>query len=135
MHAASETLLTVPRLSRPEVIARLRTRLEELTRDRHCVCEVAGQLGIFCRGFAALSDAEFRERFDWLVRRFPAEPRSRLEELASLYHEGRREATGAEICCDVETRERIGCDGWNRFDNVRLSQFHLTLLGSPVRID
>jgi hypothetical protein len=60
--------------------------------------------------------------------------RPTLEGIAALYHEGRLEVTGADICCDVESREHTACDGWNQFDNARLEQVHLALTGSPVRI-
>ena len=130
----TEEVLSIERISRPEAIDRLREKLRTFVVDENCLCEVAGRVGIFCRGFRRLSDAEFRQRFDWLARRRPGEPRKALEELASLYHEGRQEATGSEICCDIETREHIGCDGWNTFDNEQLEQFHLALVGSPVKI-
>lgn len=129
-----EALLEIEHLSRPELIARLRQRLKTFTDEDHCLCAAVGRLGIFCGGFKALSDAQFRTRFDWLARRHPGEPRQALEELASLYHEGRMEATGAQICCDLETKEHVGCDGWNGFDNETLEQFHLALIGSPARI-
>ncbi len=132
--SGKEEVLSIERLTRPEVIERLRERLKTFAVNEHCLCEAAGRLGIFCRGFQRLSDAEFRKRFDWLARRHPGSPRPALEELASLYHAGRQEATGAEICCDIETREHIGCDGWNTFDNEQLEQFHLALLGSPVQV-
>lgn len=129
-----EEVLSIEQISRPEAIDRLRERLKNFVVGEHCLCEVAGRLGIFCRGFRRLSDAEFRQRFDWLLRRHPGSPRKALEELASLYHEGRQEATGAEICCDIETREHVGCDGWNTFDNRQLEEFHLALVGRPVQI-
>ena len=130
----SEQALSIEHISRPQAIERLRERLIALTNGEHCVCDAVGKLGVFCQGFKRLSDAEFRKKFDWLVRRHPGSPRQALEELASLYHEGRQEATGAEICCDVETREHLGCDGWNTFDNEQLEQFHLALVGNPVKI-
>ena len=129
-----ETVLPVERLSRPEAIGRLREVLRTYADADHCLCSVVGRLGIFCKGFAAASDPELRERFAWIARTHPGAPRKQLEELASLYHEGRQEATGAEICCDIETKERGGCDGWNQFDNEKLEGFHLALLGSPIRI-
>lgn len=121
-------------LSRPEAIARLRAKLRSLADDDHCVCAAVGRLGIFCKGFARLSDDGLRQRFDWIVRHHPGASREHLEELANLYHLGRMEATQAAICCDVETREHIGCDGWNGFDNRQLEDFYLALMGAPIRI-
>lgn len=130
----AEALIRVEQLSRPEAIARLREKLRTLADDDHCVCAAVGRLGIFCRGFRRLSPEEFRRRFDWIARKRPGTSRETLEELASLYHLGRQEVTGAAICCDVETREHSGCDGWNGFDNETLEQFCLALTGQPVTI-
>lgn|SRR5512135_1870392 len=132
--APAETVLPIEHLARPDVIARLREVLKAYADVDHCLCTAVGKLGIFCKGFTGASDAELRKRFSWIARTHPGAPRERLEELASLYHAGRQEATGAEICCDIETREHGGCDGWNQFDNVALEGFHLALVGSPVKI-
>lgn len=126
--------LELERISRPQAIERLRERLKALQDDEHCVCAAVGRLGIFCRGFRRLDDKQLREHFAWIARKRPGASREALEELASLYHLGRQEVTGAAICCDVETREHSGCDGWNAFDNRRLEEFYLALAGHPVRI-
>jgi hypothetical protein len=130
-----QEIVPIEHLSRPEAIARLRKALQTYADLDHCLCSAVGRLGIFCKGFTGVSDAELEERFSWIARTHPGASRKQLEELASLYHAGRQEATGAEICCDVETRERGGCDGWNQFDNRRLEGFHLGLVGSPIRIE
>ncbi len=130
-----DALLEVDHLSRPKAIERLRERLKALANDDHCVCAAVGRLGIFCRGFRRLSDEEFQSRFEWIARKRPGVPREALEELANLYHLGRMEVTGAEICCDVETREHTSCDGWNGFDNRALEDFCLALTGRAVRIE
>jgi len=129
-----QTVLPIEHLSRPEVISRLREKLRTYADVDHCLCSAVGKLGIFCKGFTASSDAELKTRFAWIARTHPGAPREKLEELASLYHAGRQEATGAEICCDVETKEHGGCDGWNQFDAEKLEGFHLALIGSPVKI-
>ncbi|MGH9369146.1 MAG: hypothetical protein ACRD3M_15905 [Thermoanaerobaculia bacterium] len=121
-------------LSRPEAIAQLRARLRTLTDEEHCMCTAAARLGVYCRGFARLSDEDFRRRFWWIVRTRPGATRPELERIVSLYHLGRQEVTGTELCCDVETRERTGCDGWNTFDNAMLERFFLELVGRPVSI-
>jgi hypothetical protein len=131
---SSEALLRIERLSRPDVIARLRETLKGYADVDHCLCTAVGRLGVFCKGFRGASDAELLSRFAWIARNYRGVPRQRLEELASLYHSGRQTATGAEICCDVETREHGGCDGWNQFDNAALEGFHLALIGSPVKV-
>jgi hypothetical protein len=121
-------------MTRPEAIEILRARLTELTDAEHCLCDVAGRLGIFCKGFRDLSDAQFRRRFDWIARKRPGASRPELEHLVSLYHAGREEVAGARLCCDVETREHCACDGWNAFDNGQLERFCRDLAGRDVRI-
>jgi hypothetical protein len=44
------------------------------------------------------------------------------------------EVTGCPICCDLETREHSGCDGWNTFDNRQLEGFYAALIGRPIEI-
>lgn len=124
----------IQRLSRPQAIEILREKLKSLTDENHCVCAAAARMGIFCRGFARLSDEEFRKRFHWIVSTRPGTPRKDLEEVVNLYHLGRQEVTGAAICCDLETREHAGCDGWNTFDNATLEAFFQEIVGRPARI-
>jgi hypothetical protein len=131
---SSATARTPEHLSRPQAIERLRKRLRLLTDEEHCLCSVAGELGVFCRGFQRLSEAELRQRFSWIARKRPGISRQDLEALVNLYHLGRQQVTGAVICCDVETREHCGCDGWNLFDNRTLERFFLELTGRPVEI-
>ena len=130
----TEPSVPLERLSRPHAIEILRTRLKSLTDAEHCMCAAAARLGIFCRGFAALSDEEFRRRFWWIARTRPGASRKELEEVVNLYHLGRQEVTGAAICCDVETKEHNACDGWNTFDNQTLEKFFLELFSWRVSI-
>jgi hypothetical protein len=124
----------VESLSRPQAIAILREKLKGLTNEEHCMCAAAARAGVFCRGFARLSDEEFRQRFHWIAVKRPGTSRKDLEEIVNLYHLGRQEVTGAAICCDVETREHTGCDGWNTFDNATLEAFFQEIVGRPARI-
>lgn len=126
--------IEVERVSRFEVISRLRRRLRKLAEPDHCVCETAGRLGVFCKGFKRLPDAEFRERFEGVAGKRKGQPRQALEALAGLDHWRRQDAAGASICCDVETQEHVSCAGWNRFDSATLERFHLKLTGKRVRI-
>jgi hypothetical protein len=123
------------RISRPEAIAMLRGKLTSLTDADHCMCSAAARAGIFCRGFARLSDEEFRQRFHWIVSKRPGASRPELEEVVNLYHLGRQEATGTPLCCDLETREHASCDGWNTFDNTTLETFCWEILHRRVRIE
>lgn len=137
MHSGASTGTAVfigERLSRPTAIALLRERLSELAGEGNCACATAGRLDVFCGGFSALSDRELRERFSWIARTRPHASREELERLVSLYHLGRQEVAGLPLCCDVETREHCGCDGWNRFDNPALEGAVLELTGRVVVI-
>ncbi len=121
-------------LSRPQAIERIRGALLTRAGEEECACDVAARAGIFCGGFRALDDKQFRKKFDWIAAKRPRASRAELEHLVSLYHLGRQDVRGAALCCDVETREHCACDGWNRFDNGVLEKFCLELTGRPVRI-
>jgi hypothetical protein len=122
------------RLSRPEVIARIRATLASLTDEENCACAVAARYGILCGGFAGIPDREFRDRFGWIARTRPEASRPELEEIVSAYHLGRQQTRGAAVCCDVETREHCACDGWNQFDSAALEKFCLQITGDRVVI-
>jgi len=49
--------------------------------------------------------------------------------------QGGGEADGFALCCDVETREHCGCDGWNMFDNQALEGLCRDLAARHVVID
>ena len=138
MNSKAGELPTLPateqRLSRPEAIERLRAVMKALTDEENCMCTAAQRLGIFCRGFGRLSDAELKQRFDWIARKRAGAGREELERVVSLYHCGRQQATGAALCCDVETREHTACDGWNSFDNRALEDFYQKLTGHRASI-
>jgi hypothetical protein len=121
-------------LTRPQAIERIRGALLARAGDEECACGVAARTGVFCQGFQALTDVQFRARFDWIAAKRPKATRAEIEHLVSLYHLGRQEVRGAALCCDVETREHCACDGWNRFDNPALEKFCLELTGRSVRI-
>ena len=123
------------RLTRPEAVAVLRERLKALCDDDQCACAATARWNVFCGGFRALTDRELRGRFPWIAHSRPEASREELERLGSLYHLGRQEVSGLELCCDVETREHCGCDGWNRFDNRTLEGALLELTGRLVEVE
>jgi hypothetical protein len=129
-----ETLPQGQVLTRPAAIGEIRRILNALPQDDMCACAIAARYGVFCQGFARYSDEELKERFAWIARPRPNATRAELERLASAYHRGRQEVTGAEICCDLETREHCGCDGWNAFDNRALEELYAGLTGHQARI-
>ncbi len=121
-------------LTRPQAIAAIRERLAKLCDEEHCACSAAAHLGVMCKGFAAMTDDQLRKRFDWIARRRPDASREELERLVSLYHIGREEVGGFQLCCDAETRDHCGCDGWNQFDNTRLAETYKELTGREAII-
>ena len=121
-------------MSRPQAISILRDRLRALCDDDQCACAAASHFGLFCKGFGEMTDAEYRKRFDWIARKRPKATRQELEKLVSLYHIGRQQVDGVSICCDAETREHCGCDGWNMFDNRAIERFCWELTGRRVLI-
>lgn len=123
------------RLSRPQAVDRIRQMLKNLTHDDECACSTAARYGITCQGLSQLTDKDLRARYAWIASKRPKATREELEQLVTLYHIGRQTATGAEICCDVETREHCGCDGWNQFDNPTLERFYAEMSGEKIRID
>ena len=122
-------------LSRPEAIERIRRMIKNLTHDDECACTTTARYGITCQGQTRLSDADYRARYAWIARKRPNASRQELEQLVTLYHVGRQTATGAEICCDVETKDHCGCEGWNMFDNSTLEQFYAEMSGERIRIE
>ena len=129
MNAASPVLLRPMHFTRPQAIAAIREKLAAMCDNEHCACEAAAHLGVFCRGFRDLPDAALRGRFDWIARSRPGISRNELERLISLYHVARQQAGGFQLCCDAETREHCGCDGWNMFDNAFLEKTYKDLTG------
>jgi hypothetical protein len=121
-------------LSRPEAIAVVRGALLARCGEEECACVAAARCGVFCDGLRSLSDKEFRERFSWIAGSRPHASRAELERLVGLYHLGRQEVDGMAVCCDVETREHCGCDGWNGFDNAALEGAVLAMTGRHVSV-
>jgi hypothetical protein len=121
-------------VTRPEAIARIRGRLKSYCDEEHCACAAAAHVGVLCGGLRKLTDDELRRRFDWIARSRPDASREELERLVSLYHVGRQQVRGADLCCDVETREHCGCEGWNMFDNAALEKAYEELTGFPITI-
>jgi hypothetical protein len=134
MNAVCSVPLRPMHLTRPQAIAAIRERLSALCSDEHCACEAAAHLGVLCKGFQGLSDAALRGRFDFIARTRPGMSREELQRLVSLYHLARQEVGGFELCCDAETREHCGCDGWNSFDNAQLERTYRELTGREAII-
>lgn len=121
-------------ISRAEAIHRLRETLLAMTDDEHSMCLVATEKGVFCRGFRRLSDEEFRDRHDWLIRRNPKASREEIEDLANKWQLARQIVDRVPLSCDAQLRERDVCNGWNEFTNEELEGFCREILHKNARI-
>lgn len=120
------------RIHRADAIANLRTTLLQLTDDQHSMCQVAAERGIFCHGFRHLTDDELRERYDWLVSRYPTATRAELESMANLWQISRQVLEGVSLACDAQKLEHDTCNGWDDFTNEQLESYHRDLVGESV---
>jgi hypothetical protein len=130
----AKTAMRPLHMTRPQAIAAIREHLTRQCDEEHCACSAAAHLGVFCQGFRNLSDEQLRQRFGWIARSRPGASREELERLVSLYHLGRQEVGGFAICCDAETRDHCGCDGWNMFDNDAIAKTYKELTGRDAVI-
>lgn len=107
-------------MTREEAIARIREELVGLADDENCMCKVAGERGIFCRGFKQWSEGELRDRYWWIVRRRPDITRAQLETLANSWQLAQQDVRDTPLCCDVQTRVHDTCRGWDDFSTEDL---------------
>jgi len=121
-------------MGRKEAIEAVRREVLKLVDDDHSVCEVAGRLGIFCRGFRQFSDEELARRFDWIVKRRSPKTREELEAHANRWQLARQLVQNKALACDVQLADRDACDGWDTFSNTELARFHEQLCGEKVEV-
>ena len=120
-------------LSRQSLIAALRIELSNRA-DGLSICSLAGEAGIFCRGFRRFSDAELRERFDWIARKRPGASREELERLGDAWQIARQEVLNVPVSCDVQSREHDLCNGWDDFTDHDLAAFYRELTGRDASL-
>jgi hypothetical protein len=120
--------------TRAEAIEQIREKLWSATRADECACAATARLGVLCRGFDRLDHEPVRARYAWLGANRPRLSRPELEALIVAHHASRQDLRQEAVCCDVETRERSGCEGWDMFDDASLEKELQTLSGRPVRI-
>ncbi len=135
------TMLTTPpnpalieRVTRDEIIGRLRLELLSKTGDEHSLCRMAAEKGIFCHGFQRYGDGELRRAYDWIDRRYPQASRDELEELADRWQLARQEVDQLPLACDVQQKERDTCLGWDSFSNEELAGFYRELTGKTLNV-
>jgi len=122
-------IMTNHPITRESLIGALRAELSRRANGEMSICMLAAKNGIFCKGFSRYSDAELRQRYGWIAKKYPAIPRDDLEEIADSWQLARQEVDGVATSCDVQQLEHDGCNGWNDFSNEQLSQFLLDLTG------
>lgn len=121
-------------VKRDEAIKDIRRELLKLVDDDHSVCEVAGRLGIFCRGFRQFSDQELERRYDWIVKRRNVKSREELEAFANRWQLARQFVQNQKLACDVQLDERDTCDGWDTFTLAQLERFYKQLCSEEVHV-
>ena len=121
-------------MTREQAIARLREKLLGLTDDDSCMCKVAADRGIFCRGFQQFTDKELRERYWWIVRKRPDITRPELEAVANSWQLTQQDVRGMAFTCDVQTKVRDTCRGWNDFTNEQLGTWLKQLTGEEAKV-
>ena len=121
-------------MTRDEAISRLRNEFVAMTDDEHCMCRVAADRGIFCRGFNQFSDDELRRRYWWIVRRRPSLTREQLEQIANDWQLTQQEVKDVPVACDVQARLHDTCRGWDDFSNDQLAQVYQQLTGETVLV-
>jgi hypothetical protein len=121
-------------MTRKEAIDHIRAEVSKLVDDEHSVCEVAGRLGIMCRGFKQFSDEELKKRYDWIVAKRNPKTRDELEDLANRWQIARQIVNDRDLSCDVQTLEEDTCKGWNEFSNATLEKYYRQLCGEPIEV-
>jgi hypothetical protein len=121
-------------VTRDEVIARLRSALLGYTDEENCMCKVAAERGIFCKGFRRFTEAELRERYWWIVRKRPEISREELETIANDWQLAQQDVRDLPIACDVQTKLHDTCRGWHDFTNEQLAAYYRQLSGETVHV-
>jgi len=125
----------VLRLTREQVIDRLRARLLTLTDEDRSLCQAAKDMGIFCHGFAGIGASGLAENRPWLEEA-AGHPLSadELEARANQWELARQIFHDVKLSCDVEAIDHAFCRGWLSFTDVELARYHEELLGEAVEV-
>ena len=124
----------VDTITRDEAVNRLRAALVGLTDEESCICRVAAERGIFCKGFEQYSEEQLRERYWWIVRKRPTITRGELETLANDWQLAQQDVRNLPLACDVQSRLHDTCRGWNDFSDEQLAAYVRQLLGQDVKV-
>ena len=127
-----KVLPPVEKLSRNEIVSRLRRELMKSTDVETSACKLASDKGVFCTGFKRYTDAELRERYNWIVRKRPDMTRDQLEQIANDWQLAQQEVHEMPIACDVQAKLNDTCRGWTDFNDEQLAKFYYQLTGKEV---
>jgi hypothetical protein len=122
------------KVSRSEMIGLLRDELMRLTPEGTSACRAVAERGIFCRGFLRFTDAQLRQRFQWIDEKLQHPSRKVLEDVADRWQLARQEVTEIPLACDVQQMEHDSCRGWDDFSNADLIRFYREISGQNVSI-
>ena len=118
-------------MTREETIARIREHFVALTDDENCMCKVAAERGIFCKGFRQFTDKALRERYWWIVRKRPDITRAELESIANDWQLVQQDVRDLPIACDVQAKVHDTCRGWDDFTDEELQTVLNRLIQCP----
>ncbi|HSP34958.1 MAG TPA: hypothetical protein VLU46_11630, partial [Thermoanaerobaculia bacterium] len=107
--------IAVEKITRDELIARLRGEFMAMTDVENSICKIAAERGFFCNGFNRYDDAELRQRYQWIVNKRPELTREELEEIANDWQLAQQEVHELPVACDVQRKVHDTCRGWNDF--------------------
>jgi hypothetical protein len=120
--------------TREEAIGRLRAGLLKLSDGEHSMCQVAADLGVFCRGFRRWNDHEFHQRWKKVIGQSTHLTRPQMEEFADLWQLTEQLRLRVPLACDAQTLCPGACRGWNEFSNEYLERCCDEILGWNVVI-
>jgi len=118
--------------TRSEAIGHLRRGLLRHSDGERSMCAIAGELGIFCRGFRRWPEREFHDRWKAAIGVSTHLTRGQMESLADLWQLSEQLRLGVSLACDAQTTCPGACRGWNEFSNAVLARFCDDILGRSV---
>ena len=125
---------TIQTMTRADAISNLRRELMQSTDEENSICKVAGERGVFCKGFKRYTDDELRKRYDWIVAKNPLMTRDDLERIANDWQLAQQEVHDMPFACDVQQKVYDTCRGWNDFTDEQLAKFYFQLTGDEIAI-
>jgi hypothetical protein len=120
--------------TRDGAISKLREALVKLTDGEHSLCQVAGELGIFCHGFRRWNAREFDRHWRNAIGRSTYLSRSQMEEFANVWQLAEQIRYRVTLACDAQAAEHGTCRGWDEFSNADLSPFCCDILGQNIEV-